>query len=248
MRLAGSPHADVATDTEWLASLDRFGIVTERAVLLDGMTLAANLALPLTLEIDPIPADVLGSIGWRSWSDSTRRARPDGDERSSPSDRMRLHLARALAVGPQALLLEHPTASLDGARRAEFGADDPAVSATVNSPWSRLQTTTRSPEPREGPASGEGVDRELVRKTDSGAGCLRLHDDAAGGSRSAAQAGLRFAGDALIGIRVHDDRRAVGVEERQRTGDRVTRVVITVIVAWPFASATRFGRSPMWNG
>ncbi len=40
----------------------------------------------------------------------------------APIDRMRLHLARALAVEPQALLLEHPTASLDPAATREFGA------------------------------------------------------------------------------------------------------------------------------
>jgi len=30
--------------------------------------------------------------------------------------------------------------------------------------------------------------------------------------------------------------------------DSVTRVVIAVMVASPLASATRFGRSPMWYG
>ena len=33
--VAGRDTRDIATDTEWLASLDRFGIVTDRAVLLD---------------------------------------------------------------------------------------------------------------------------------------------------------------------------------------------------------------------
>ena len=48
----------IADGDEWLASLDRFGIVSPRAVLLDAATLLQNLAMPFTLEIDPIPAGV----------------------------------------------------------------------------------------------------------------------------------------------------------------------------------------------
>jgi ABC-type iron transport system FetAB ATPase subunit len=39
-----------------------------------------------------------------------------------PEVRARIHLARALALGPQLLLLEHPTAPLGQAERAPFGA------------------------------------------------------------------------------------------------------------------------------
>ena len=58
VRVAGRDTREIATDTEWLKSLDRFGIVTHRAVLLDGLSVAANLALPLTVSIDPMPDDV----------------------------------------------------------------------------------------------------------------------------------------------------------------------------------------------
>ncbi len=113
---------DVSTDTEWLASLDRFGIVTERAVLLDGMTMAANLALPLTLEIDPIPADVRAQIEHLARLVGLDAGALDRmATKLTPIDKMRVHLARALAVGPQALLLEHPTTSLDPAAAREFG-------------------------------------------------------------------------------------------------------------------------------
>jgi ABC-type transporter Mla maintaining outer membrane lipid asymmetry ATPase subunit MlaF len=123
VRLGDRRTRDVSTDTEWLASLDRFGIVTERAVLLDGMTLAANLALPLTLEIDPIPSDVRDRIDRLAGLVGLDVAALDRmATKLSPIDRMRLHLARALAVGPQALLLEHPTASLDPAGARELGA------------------------------------------------------------------------------------------------------------------------------
>src|SRR4051812_6356399 len=51
----GVSTAAIANGDEWLASLDRFGIVSPRAVLLDAATLLQNLTMPLTLQIDPIP-------------------------------------------------------------------------------------------------------------------------------------------------------------------------------------------------
>ena len=36
VRVQGRNNADIANGDEWLASLDRFGIVSERAVLLEG--------------------------------------------------------------------------------------------------------------------------------------------------------------------------------------------------------------------
>jgi len=38
---------------DWLAAVDRFGIVSERAVLLDVLSVVQNLAVPFTLEIEP---------------------------------------------------------------------------------------------------------------------------------------------------------------------------------------------------
>jgi ABC-type molybdate transport system ATPase subunit len=57
VRIEGRSTADIADGDEWLASLDRFGIVSSRAVLLEGATVAQNLAMPFTLEIDPVPPD-----------------------------------------------------------------------------------------------------------------------------------------------------------------------------------------------
>ena len=44
IQVAGRDTRDIATDTEWLSSLDRFGIVTHRAVLLEGLSVALPLA------------------------------------------------------------------------------------------------------------------------------------------------------------------------------------------------------------
>jgi phospholipid/cholesterol/gamma-HCH transport system ATP-binding protein len=113
VRVQGSSTRDIATDTQWLASLDRFGLVTTRAVLLETQTVAANLALPLTLSIDPIPADVrerIDNLAADVGLTAERLAVPASA--LTAAERVRVHLARALAVDPVVLLLEHPTAGL----------------------------------------------------------------------------------------------------------------------------------------
>jgi ABC-type transporter Mla maintaining outer membrane lipid asymmetry ATPase subunit MlaF len=114
----------IADGDEWLASLDRFGIVSPRAVLLDAATLLQNLVMPFTLQIDPPPPDIAA------------RARAIGvavgiDERSfdapiaglSPDVRLRAHVARAMALDPALLILEHPTAGLTGTDHSAVAAD-----------------------------------------------------------------------------------------------------------------------------
>lgn len=110
VRVFGRDTADIGNETEWLASLERFGIVTPRAVLLEGATLLQNLALPLTLEIDRVPPEVeqrVRALAARVGIGAASLERRAGDV---PADvRMRVHLARAVALAPQVLLFEHPT-------------------------------------------------------------------------------------------------------------------------------------------
>ena len=54
----GRPTSAIADSTEWLALVDRFGIVSERAVLLDALSVIQNLSIPFSLEIEPPRADV----------------------------------------------------------------------------------------------------------------------------------------------------------------------------------------------
>jgi len=113
VRVAGTDTRDIATDTEWLKSLDRFGIVTHRAVLIDQISLASNLALPLTVSIDPMPADVrerVERLAIDAGFETGALERPVGD--LSGENRLRLHMARAVANGPEMLMLEHPTGQL----------------------------------------------------------------------------------------------------------------------------------------
>jgi ABC-type lipoprotein export system ATPase subunit len=122
VRIAGTSTRDITTDTDWLSTLDRFGLVTERAVLIGKLTLADNLALPLTLSIDPIPDSVRPQIEQLAREVELPPARlPAIVETLTPDERARLHLARALATNPAVLLFEHSTAALDAASAAALG-------------------------------------------------------------------------------------------------------------------------------
>lgn len=113
VRLFGRPTAEIADSSDWLAAIDRFGIVSPRAVLLDALTVAQNLAVPFTLEIEPPAADVRDraaalarEVGLRE--ESFDRAVGELDA----VDVLRVRFARALALDPAILLFEHPTAGL----------------------------------------------------------------------------------------------------------------------------------------
>jgi ABC-type lipoprotein export system ATPase subunit len=123
VRVFGRNTAAVADGDEWLASLDAFGIVTGRAVVLEGATVGQNLALPFTLEIDPPAAETLARV--RRLADECEIASRRIEQRAgdAPAEvRARLHFARAIALEPRLLLMEHPTANLPEADRARFGA------------------------------------------------------------------------------------------------------------------------------
>lgn len=122
VRIAGRDTRDIQTDTEWLTSLDVFGMVTARAALMDSVALESNMALPFTLSIDPLPAEVRQAVGLLA--DEVGLAAdllPAPVQTLGEADRARVHLARALALNPQVLLLEHPTARLAPAEAAAFG-------------------------------------------------------------------------------------------------------------------------------
>lgn len=113
VRVFGRLTADIQSEEEWLAFLERFGIVSPRAVLLEAMTIEQNLALPFTLEVDEIAGDVRARIHRLADEVGLPAAALAGSAgQAAPDVRMRAHLARALALEPTLLLMEHPTVSM----------------------------------------------------------------------------------------------------------------------------------------
>lgn len=122
IRVFGRRTADVADGEAWLSSLDRFGIVSERAVMLEGATLAQNLALPLTLDIDPLPDAIRARAAQLAVECDIAAEWLDQPCGQVPADvRVRVHLARAVALEPELLLMEHPTAPLAAPAGRAFG-------------------------------------------------------------------------------------------------------------------------------
>lgn len=113
VRAFGRPTTEIGDAAEWLAFVDRFGIVSGRAVLLDALTVLQNLAMPFTLDIEPPPPDVLAratALAREVGLPEPTCTRPAGE--LDAADRARLRLGRALALDPAIVLLEHPSADL----------------------------------------------------------------------------------------------------------------------------------------
>jgi ABC-type transporter Mla maintaining outer membrane lipid asymmetry ATPase subunit MlaF len=108
---------------EWLRVVDRFGIVSERAVLLDAFSVIQNLAIPFTLDIDPPPDDVRARAGLLAVEVGISEAdwlRPVAG--LDAAGRLRVRLARALALDPGVLLLEHPSVGVPREAAAPLGS------------------------------------------------------------------------------------------------------------------------------
>jgi ABC-type lipoprotein export system ATPase subunit len=120
----GRTTAAITDSTDWLATVEQFGIVSERAVLLEQLSASQNIAMSLTLDIEPVPPEI------------DRKVRELAADAGVPADtldkpihgttvatRHRIRIARALAGEPKVLLVEHPIAGIDAAEVAAFAAD-----------------------------------------------------------------------------------------------------------------------------
>jgi ABC-type sulfate/molybdate transport systems ATPase subunit len=140
----GRPTSQIADSAEWLAVVDRFGIVSDRAVLLDHLSVVQNLALPFTLDIEPPPEDVRQRAA--ALASEVRIAEPAWEHRVADLDaagHARVRLARALALDPAVLLLEHVSAGVEVGAARELAADIRGVSAERGAAVVALTTDER---------------------------------------------------------------------------------------------------------
>ncbi|RPI50906.1 MAG: hypothetical protein EHM55_20235 [Acidobacteria bacterium] len=119
----GGPTSGIVDGDEWLAFVERFGIVSDRIVLLEAMTVAQNLALSFDLNIEPVPPAIMervaalaAEVGIEAHALEARVADV------SPFVRSQVYLGRALAFDPLVLVLEHPTANLSRDDASQYAA------------------------------------------------------------------------------------------------------------------------------
>ena len=124
VRVFGRETSSITAVDQWVAELDRFGLVSERAVLVDQFTTEQNLALPLSLEIDDMPASLradVQSLAAEVGLTTADLTRPTAE--LSPLAQLRLRVGRALALRPRVLLAEHPNAPLSRSESSSFARD-----------------------------------------------------------------------------------------------------------------------------
>jgi predicted ABC-type transport system involved in lysophospholipase L1 biosynthesis ATPase subunit len=122
--LFGQNTRTIADSNAWLRTLDGIGMITARGILVEAFSVLQNVALSLTLEVDPIDPRVVpqaGALAREAGIDPGAFDLAAG--RVAPDVKMRVHLARALALGPTLLIAEHASAALPRETVAAFGTD-----------------------------------------------------------------------------------------------------------------------------
>ena len=62
VRVFGQPTTAIADRDGWLQTLDQFGLLTERAVLVEQFTVEQNLAIPYSLSVEDLSADLRARV------------------------------------------------------------------------------------------------------------------------------------------------------------------------------------------
>ena len=132
VRISGRSTRSIDDPADWLSTVDRFGIVSDRAVLLDGLTVIQNLAMPFTLDIEPPAEDIRRravALAEQVGLDAASLDRPVAE--LPPAGLVRIRLGRALALDPAVVILEHPTAEIPPEAAAELAAECRTISAAT---------------------------------------------------------------------------------------------------------------------
>jgi ABC-type lipoprotein export system ATPase subunit len=124
VHLFGRSTRDVPDSDAWLAMLDQVGIMTERAVLIAQFSVEQNLAIPFTLQVDPLTDEARPRVTQLAEEVGLTPAQFSAPVAQSSLDIVaRVRLARALALDPRVLLMEHPSALLPRDAVKSFASD-----------------------------------------------------------------------------------------------------------------------------
>ena len=127
----GTPTRTITDPDAWLTAMDRFGILSERVVLLEPFTVEQNLALPFSLEVDELPMTVRSRVRQLAAEVGIAPDQlPQSVARLDVEGQWRVRLGKALALGPRVLLAEHPNAALPPQDVPRFAADLAGIAAT----------------------------------------------------------------------------------------------------------------------
>ena len=128
--VGGQSTRAIESQEAWLAFLERFGLAGERGVLLPDLSVIQNLAIPLTLSVEPIAGAILPRVEALAAEAGLSPDRFDTPvSRTSAIDRARVRLGRAVAHDPAIVLLEHPTSGLERGPAEDYGANLRALAA-----------------------------------------------------------------------------------------------------------------------
>lgn len=131
VRVFGRSTSAITGVDDWVAELDRFGLISERAVLVERFTTEQNLALPLSLEIEELTPSLREEVHALALEVGLSREELSAPTAAlRPSAQLRLRLGRALALRPRVLLAEHPNARLSGSELPRFADDLARISTT----------------------------------------------------------------------------------------------------------------------
>jgi predicted ABC-type transport system involved in lysophospholipase L1 biosynthesis ATPase subunit len=125
----GVSTRNIGDPDAWLVEMDRFGILSQRVVLLDAFTVEQNLALPFTLEIEELPDTVLASVRVLAGEVGLQAKLYQPAGSLDAEAQLRLRFGKALALGPRVLLAEHPNAMIPADAVSRFAADLKRIAA-----------------------------------------------------------------------------------------------------------------------
>jgi predicted ABC-type transport system involved in lysophospholipase L1 biosynthesis ATPase subunit len=128
--LFGTNTREITDADAWLRSLDGLGLVSHRAVLIDALSVLQNLAMPLTLDVDPIDPAVRPAVEALAREAGVDEAQWDRPLAAIDAEtNLRVRLGRAVAPAPRLVIAEHPSASLPKDAVAGVAADVARVAA-----------------------------------------------------------------------------------------------------------------------